>query len=55
MGHHIAAFFYGPFQIVGGLIMMYWFVGYSFLFGLAMIIILFGISFFSSKKTILYN
>jgi len=55
MGYHLSAFLYGPMQILGGLGIMYSFVGISFFSGLAVIILLFLSSYFVSKKIIKYN
>lgn len=55
MGYHVAAFLYGPLQIIVALVLMYWYIGISFLSGLGVIILLFFSSYFISKKTIHYN
>jgi len=55
MGYHLAAFVYGPMQIIGGLAIMYSFIGISFFSGLAVIILLFFMSYLLSNKMIKYN
>jgi hypothetical protein len=55
MGYHLSAFLYGPMQILGGLGIMYYFVGISFFSGLTAIVLLFMGSYFVSKMIIKYN
>ena len=50
LGYSMACLVYGPIQILFGLIMIYLYVGYAFLAGIGVIIVLLGISYKLSKK-----
>lgn len=49
-GFHLSALLYGPIQIIFSLIMMYFYVGISFLCGLSIIIIVLILNYFLSIK-----
>ncbi len=51
IGRHLSAFFYGPFQFVIGLVMMYWVLGISFLTGIVIMAIMLVISYCLSKRS----
>lgn len=49
-GFQLAAFFYGPIQVIFALLMMYFYVGVSFLSGVGVVMVLMVINYFMSKK-----
>lgn len=55
MGWQLVAILMCPLQIIIGIIMMYNFVGISFLSGIGAIILSIGLTFLVSKKSIVYN
>lgn len=55
VGDQIAAFFYGPAQIIVGLLMMYYILGFTFLTTIVVIIIILMASYFVSKITVRLN
>ena len=55
IGYHLSAILYGPIQIVFGLVMMYVFIGVSFFSGVAVLVIVLLINFSLIKKTNKYN
>ena len=55
MGWQLVAILMCPLQIIIGIIMMYNFVGISFLSGIGAIILSIGLTFLVSKKYIVYN
>lgn len=55
MGWQLVAIIMCPLQIIIGIIMMYNFVGISFLSGIGAIILSIGLTFLVSKKSIVYN
>jgi ATP-binding cassette subfamily C (CFTR/MRP) protein 1 len=54
-GFQLAALFYGPLQILFALIMMYFYVGVSFLTGVSVVTIIMTINYFMSKRINHYN
>ncbi len=55
IGYHLSAILYGPIQIIFGLVMMYLFIGVSFFSGVAVLVIVLLINFSLIKKTNKYN
>jgi ATP-binding cassette subfamily C (CFTR/MRP) protein 2 len=55
IGYHLSAFFYGPFQFVIGLIMLYWTLGITFLTAVGIMTVVLIISYFLSKISARYN
>lgn len=55
VGDQIAAFFYGPLQIVFGLFMMYYILGFTFITTISIIFIILIVSYFLSKITVKLN
>lgn len=55
IGWHLSAFFYGPFQFVIGLIMLYWTLGLTFLTAVGIMTVVIIISYFLSKISARYN
>ncbi len=54
-GYQLSSTIYGPFQIIFALIMMYAYVGVSFLVGVSTIVLLIIANYFISKKANEYN
>ena len=54
-GYMLSAIILAPLQITIGIVMMYWFIGVSFLAGFGMIIIVVIVTFFLSKWSIRLN
>jgi len=55
MGFQLAALFVAPVQIVVGIIIMYTFIGVSFVSGIGMMLLMIGCTFFLAKRSIRYN
>ena len=55
MGDQIAAFFYGPLQIIVGLIIMYFSLGWTFLTAIGSIMLILFVSYFVTKIGVLLN
>jgi ABC-type bacteriocin/lantibiotic exporter with double-glycine peptidase domain len=55
VGDQIAAFFYGPLQILFGLFMMYYILGLTFLTTIGVILVILAVSYFLSKITVKLN
>ena len=49
IGYHISTFFYGPIQIVAGLVLIYTYVGLSFVAAVAVMVLLAAFSWFNGK------
>lgn len=54
-GYQLSSLIYGPIQIVFALVMMYFYVGLSFLVGVTTILLLILANYFISKKANEYN
>jgi len=54
-GYEFAAILIAPLQIVVGILMMYYFIGISFLSGIIMLIVVLLITYFITKRTFDYN
>lgn len=54
-GYQLSSIIYGPIQIIFGLVMMYFYVGISFLVGVSTIVALLIANYFISKKANEYN
>lgn len=55
VGDQLSAFLYGPLQIVVGLVMMYYILGFTFLATIAVIVVVMAASYFFSKITVKLN
>jgi hypothetical protein len=55
MGYQLSSLLFAPLQIIIGIIMMYNFIGISFLAGMATMIFMISITYFVAKKSIIYN
>jgi uncharacterized membrane protein len=55
VGDQIAAFLYGPMQIVVGLIFMYFVIGIAFLSAIGTMMVILVISYFISKVSVTLN
>lgn len=55
IGDQIAAFIYGPLQIIIGLILLYFVLGWSFLTTIGVMMVILAISYFISKITVRLN
>jgi ABC-type bacteriocin/lantibiotic exporter with double-glycine peptidase domain len=55
LGYQAAALLMAPLQIIIGIIMMYWFIGVSFVTGIIVMALMIACTFFTSKFSIRYN
>jgi hypothetical protein len=55
MGNQLSSVIFTPIQIIIGVILMYHFIGPSFLSGIGMMIVMIVITYFFAKKTVKYN
>jgi len=49
IGFHLSSFFYGPFEFIIGLSLLYWVLGITFLMGIGLIIFIMVVSYFLTK------
>jgi ATP-binding cassette, subfamily C (CFTR/MRP), member 1 len=49
IGFHLSSFFYGPFEFIIGLTMLYWVLGVTFLVGIGLIAFIMTVSYFLTK------
>jgi hypothetical protein len=55
MGYQLAALITVPFQIIIGVIMMYYFIGISFAAGFGFMVFMMFCTYFVNKKSVKYN
>lgn len=55
MGFQLSSLLFAPLQIIIGIIMMYKFIGISFLAGMAAMVLTISLTYFVAKKSIKYN
>lgn len=55
LGFQLASLLVTPIQIIGGIVLMYWFIGISFLSGIGVMLLTILITFFLSKFMVRYN
>jgi hypothetical protein len=55
MGYQLASILTAPFQIIIGIVMMYYFIGLSFLAGFGAMVFMIFCSYMTSKRAIKYN
>jgi len=55
MGYQLACVLITPLQMVVGIVMMYWFIGISFISGIVVMILTIALTFFLTKFIVRYN